>query len=257
MITLFDIPADSVKARSWSPNTWKARLAITYKGLAHRTSWVEYPDIKTVLQTHNIGPSAINPDGTPFFSVPAIIDVDDTTGEIKAALADSLEIAKYLDTAYPDTPKLVTDAEAHEKFVIELRSIMKPFYFFVFRATLEKLNDRSKAHFSRSHVAAIRGDSDAQTIEEIVVSPEALEERWKGDVKSAFDALDHRLGEEREGKWVLGDTVSFSDLILAAFLIWSKATLGEESQEWKDVMSWNGGRWERFYQHFSRYEVVE
>jgi len=257
MITFFDIPADAIPGRAWSPNTWKTRLSLNIKGLPYKTTWVEYPDIKGVLQEHNIGPTGTSRDGNPYYSLPAIIDADDATGEVKAALAESLEIAKYLDAAYPDTPKLVPDAAVQQKFVDDLRGILGPLFIFALKATHTKINEKSKAHFSRARAMNLWPFFHTETLEEIVIPPEVLEKRWAVDVKAAFGALDQRLGSEEEKEWYLGDSVSFVDLVVASYLIWIKKVFGEESREWKDIKSWSNGRWERFDQRFAKYQVVE
>ena len=41
----------------------------------------------------------------------------------------------------------------------------------------------------------------------------------------------------------MGDTVPWADFFLSAFFMYLKTILGEDSEEWKDVASWNEGRW--------------
>ena len=49
-----------------------------------------------------------------------------------------------------------------------------------------------------------------------------------------------------QGPFVTGDTVSCADFFISAFLMYLKNIWGEDSEEWKDVTSWNDGRWKKF-----------
>lgn len=46
-----------------------------------------------------------------------------------------------------------------------------------------------------------------------------------------------------EGPYFMGTTISFADIVLASYSMWIRKILGEESEEWKDIISWNGSRW--------------
>ena len=43
--------------------------------------------------------------------------------------------------------------------------------------------------------------------------------------------------------YFFGKTFSFADCIVSAFLFWMRRILGEDSAEWKDIATWDGGRW--------------
>jgi glutathione S-transferase len=58
------------------------------------------------------------------------------------------------------------------------------------------------------------------------------------------------------GPFVMSDTLSWSDIILASELSWFRAAWGEDSTEWKDIMSWHEGRWETFLENMKEYETV-
>ncbi|EJF61350.1 hypothetical protein DICSQDRAFT_23203, partial [Dichomitus squalens LYAD-421 SS1] len=50
--------------------------------------------------------------------------------------------------------------------------------------------------------------------------------------------------------------ITFADIRLASFFIWFKTCLGEDSEEWKNMIAWDGGRWARFTAAFEEFEVV-
>lgn len=58
-------------------------------------------------------------------------------------------------------------------------------------------------------------------------------------------------GEEKQ--WFFGDTFSFADAILAGYLIWVKLILGKDSEEWRALAGWDGGRWERVVKFAEKY----
>ncbi|KAI0258200.1 hypothetical protein BC834DRAFT_912736 [Gloeopeniophorella convolvens] len=50
LYALYAIPGNSVKYLAWSPNMWKARFALNYKGVPYKTGWIEFPDIAPLAQ---------------------------------------------------------------------------------------------------------------------------------------------------------------------------------------------------------------
>ncbi|RXW21349.1 hypothetical protein EST38_g4499 [Candolleomyces aberdarensis] len=258
MITFFDIPSTILNA--WSLNTWRTRFALNYKGLPYKTEWVEYPDIAGKLKSHGIGPTAHYPDGSPYYSLPAIIDIDDATGEVRAAVANSFDIAKYLDEAYPDAPKLFPHGEdkAMERFVKEWPLNWAPLYIIAFKATYPKLNPASQPHFT---VARAKDLQDLypgkERLEDIPLSLEERAESWK-KVKACFDVLEGKVkGTDDKGQWYLGDEISFADMVIGGLLVWLKAIFGEDSVEWRDIQKWNEGRWDKFLTGLKGYQNVD
>ncbi|KAJ3533356.1 hypothetical protein NMY22_g7366 [Coprinellus aureogranulatus] len=247
MITLFDIPS-TVPGSAWSLNPWRIRLALAYKGLPFRTEWVEYPDIASVLQKHNIGPTETHADGSPYYSLPAILDVNDTTGEVKKAMADSFPIAQYLDEAYPDTPRLIPEGtlEDQKAFATGFLRTIFPLLVIIVKLTHPKLNEYGREHFS---IARARDLYQVFKVDRLEDWPWSSEDqaKWWADAKKALDALDEKLAKtDDKGPWYLGDQISFADLVIASCFIWVQVILGEESAKWKEVKTWNGGRWNRY-----------
>ena len=67
------------------------------------------------------------------------------------------------------------------------------------------------------------------------------------------------LGANGEGKdsLLMGDRVCFADFQLAAILLSTKIMYGEDSEEWKRVCGWHGGKWERYLKQFEPYMAVD
>ncbi|TDL20311.1 hypothetical protein BD410DRAFT_791099 [Rickenella mellea] len=98
-ITLYDI-SSTIPGAAWSPNVYKTRMALNYKGLEYKTEWVEYPDIGPLAKKIGALPTSIGAT-RELYTVPIIHD--HATGKVAS---DSFAIAQYLDETYPDQPKL-------------------------------------------------------------------------------------------------------------------------------------------------------
>ncbi|KAJ2915900.1 hypothetical protein MD484_g4526, partial [Candolleomyces efflorescens] len=144
MIALLDV-LSTFHSKAWSSIMRRIHFALNYNNLPYKTQWIEYPEIAPVLKATRF----------PYYSVPAILDNGDNMGEVKVAMAKSYDIAKYLDGAYPGTPRLFPD-ESEGQIVIKefvdgfveiarspgLRLISS-------KAVLARLNPASQVHFSR------------------------------------------------------------------------------------------------------------
>ncbi|OJA14757.1 hypothetical protein AZE42_12494 [Rhizopogon vesiculosus] len=47
--------------------------------------------------------------------------------------------------------------------------------------------------------------------------------------------------QKSNGKWIMGDTLSYADIIVAGFVLSYKRVLKED--EWARISLWNGGKW--------------
>ncbi|KIJ69395.1 hypothetical protein HYDPIDRAFT_172806 [Hydnomerulius pinastri MD-312] len=236
-ILLYDIPSNLADSESqyWSPNTLKTRLVLSYKGLPFETSWVEYPDIEDVIRTAGAGPTMKHPDGSPKYTVPAIMDPNTNT-----FLCDSWAIAEYLDETYPEKPVLPPNSRTlisafEAAFVAASRSYAVPI---IMVRTAERILNPRSAHYMRTTKAATFG---LKTWEEMV-GDASTNEAWWMTFKNGMSEIDgwYRKGG---GKWVMGDTFSFADVIIGGRLFWYKRVLEEE--EWKKMSTWDDGRWAR------------
>ncbi|KAJ2912614.1 hypothetical protein MD484_g7806, partial [Candolleomyces efflorescens] len=256
MITLFDIPST---VGTWSPNVWRTRYTLDYKKIPYKVEWVEYPDLPTTLSSHGIGPGGRKPDGSSYYSVPSILDIDDATGETKKALSDSIEIAKYLDEAYPDTPKVLpqdtTDLEGVVAFAGGFIMTWLPAFMIICRAMLPKLHPTSREFFRKVRAKdAQRFYPGYETLEDIPFSNDDKEAAWKRFKESWIKNL---AAHENlaQGKWFLGEgRVGFADFVIGGVLLWFKTMFGEDSEEWKDVAQWEGGKWAIFVEGLKDYQ---
>lgn len=188
------------------------------------------------------------PDGSPMYTLPAIYD--DSTG---TAIADSVLIAEYLDKTYPSTPRLIPEGthalQAAFRDLFYTKIIIPLYCISIADVPLILLNPASAGYFEKHRsldfgvpaLEALRGPKETRDVE------------WD-KVKDSIGALDTLMKEG--GIWVMGDTPSFADFVIASSLRTIKGLYGKESSEWKKIMSWHGGRWERLMVGVEKYSAV-
>ena len=225
------------KGKEKTPTTINLnRYILNYKAIPYRTEWIEYPDIEPHSIKLNINPTGKKPDGSPFYTLPAIHDPSTGT-----SLADSFLIAEYLEDTYPTTPSI---------FPHGTKSLQDAFQFllggerigflrsFLLPMVLPKLGtQRSEEYFRRTKEISLGGPLV------VPVGAERAEQMTK--LRQVMNKVDECLAKtDSKGPFVMGDTISWADFYISAYLMWLKTVWGEDSEEWKDVVSWNGGRWE-------------
>ncbi|KAH6888786.1 hypothetical protein BKA70DRAFT_1460725 [Coprinopsis sp. MPI-PUGE-AT-0042] len=261
MITFYDIPS-TLPSSAWSPSTWTTRLSLNYKALPYKTEWIEFPDIAEFCRKKGVAPT-LSPfkqrRGSPYYSLPAIIDNSSTP---PIALAESLEIANYLDKAYPRSRRLVPPGEEAEalqrKFAARFTALVfPPIAAIFFPKVLDILNPASRAHFSSQRARQVYTKTP---LEEITVNNEirvgqGQEARMWEEFRWAWNTLYEEF-YAKEGLWLMGDEISFADFIVVAYLTCFCLLFREDSRQWLDLRGWNGGRWGRMYDETGYLRVV-
>ncbi|KAK0460797.1 hypothetical protein IW261DRAFT_1390991 [Armillaria novae-zelandiae] len=248
-ITLYDIPS-TLPSKAWSPNIYKVRYVLNYKGLPHHTEWIEFPHIEALYKRLGAQASATKPDGvTPHYTLPLLHD--HSTGTV---VSDSAAIARYLDKTYPETPTVIpvgTDVfhYAFEEALITHFRITALWRFTIAKAN-SSLNPVSEEYYRRTREARL---SEGQKLEDTVPKGEEREREW-AKLNEAFGKVDRWYG--KGDKYVMGDIVSYADFTVSASVMWFRILFGEDSKEWKDVSKWNGGRWGALVKGLEKYEAV-
>ncbi|KAF7302790.1 Glutathione transferase fungal specific class A [Mycena kentingensis (nom. inval.)] len=221
-IILYDV-ATSVPDRSFSPNVAKIRYALNYKHFSFKTIFVELSDLPALYGKLGAAPLT---DGGPAYTVPLLHDPSTTQ-----AISNSLDIALYLDAAYPTTPRLIAKGtEAlHAVFTaLHADKVAAPMSAFTFRATFPYLNAPTQELFERPGRSPMG----------VVTSEEKKTENWEA-LKRRLDEFDGFIGQGRE--YFSGDGLSYADFVLAGHIRWAKYALSED--QWDEIAHWNGGRW--------------
>ncbi|KAK1235159.1 hypothetical protein PQX77_001625 [Marasmius sp. AFHP31] len=249
-IHFYDIPS-TLSRNAWSPNPGKIRYVLNYKKLPYRTIWVEYPEIAPACIKIGAAPTATNPDGSPYYSVPTIYDPN-----TEKAISDSLNIVQYLEATYPGPPErsLIPPGTWSLQLVfidsLFTPSTLFPMFQFTAPRSAEILNEASREHYRQARKAMFGGHS----LEDINPKGEHRVAEWK-KLENGFGVIAGWMKEEK-GPFLMGDRIIFADFALAGVICWIRDVFGEDSEEWRSVKSWHGGRWDRLVSGLEPYNAV-
>ncbi|PPQ70315.1 hypothetical protein CVT24_013010 [Panaeolus cyanescens] len=248
MIILYDIPS-TLPHIAWSFNTWKTRFTLNYKSLPYRTEWVEYPDIESHCKSLSILPTEKQDDGSDYYTLPAIWDT--TTG---AKISDSYSILQYLETTYPDRPTLFPDNTKglHLAFQSGIKHTgIGALWPFILPAVCKILNPPSQQYFHRT-----RSEWYGKPLETIVPEGEERTKEW-AKFKASLDILSEWYGHTDEaGPFLMGQKLGWGDVVVASLIMWMKVPW-ENSDEWREISSSNGGRWAKLLDSMEPYAGVK
>lgn len=221
------------------------RFALTIKGLPHKTEWVEYPDIEALY--HKLGIEAVDKhssDGSPYYTLPVLHDPHTGT-----TLGDSTAIVRYLDATYPDTPALLPPESRalHAAFQTSWWRVQGAIIYVVVHPVYLVLNPHSQEFFRTTREKIL-----GKKLEEITG-----EKEW-AKLEEALGLVGQWLDANEEGKRDLigADKILFADLTLAGALYWVMASFGKESDKWKRICGWHGGRWKAYVDKFEQYATI-
>ncbi|KAF7354189.1 Glutathione S-transferase-like protein ustS [Mycena venus] len=243
-IIFYDIPS-TLPHKAWSANTWKARLALNYKGIPYNTVWLEYPEIEPLSKKLGALPTRNKPDGSPLYTLPLIHDL--STGTV---LSDSDKIAVYLDATYPDTPRLMPTGTVGMHFAFEdaVLALLFPLWRYLNTPTHAILNPASEAYFRTVQEATF-----GMKVEEMNPIGDVDAREWQ-KVKDSFGRMDSWIRANGQGiKYFMGDSHCYADLWLSAYLVSVKLVLPEK---WEEMKLWHDGRWARLSESVAKYETV-
>jgi glutathione S-transferase len=225
------------------------RIVLNYKGIPHKTKWVEFPDIAEVAK-HVGAPHTFLRRGKPSYTVPILHDP-----ATDRCLAGSLQIALNLERLYPHSPKLfppgtedlITDFD--NKF---LRSVVTALAPLLLSRIWGQLHDGSKDYFRMTRERMFRGSLEmfstpgAATTARWIVVREALEPfARQADERGASDTF------------LLGERETYADVVAVCWLGWARRIWGADTQEWAELEGWHGGRWGRLTRAFKKWEYVD
>jgi glutathione S-transferase len=196
---------------------------LSYKDIPFVIIWVEYSDISIAMKAIGAKPKK-RPDGSDVCTVPVLNDPN--TG---ALIMDSLEIASYLEKTYPEKPIFPNNSESLiYAFDSAHMSLISPAMRSLFLRCTEILSPASAKFFIgvRSMDVPLPWD----------VKPDEDWELLEKGYNTAYEWY-----QKTDGKWIMGNTFSYADIIVACWLLACKRVLKED--EWVRISSWNGGKW--------------
>jgi len=202
---------------------------LNYKDLPFVTVWIEYSEISTVLKPIGAKPLR-HPNGSYAYTVPTLSDPN--TGSL---ITDSIEIASYLERTYPEKPIFPNNSEGLiNAFDSAYLGLLMPGVKFIIGRSAEILSPDSAKFFMDARCRAFN-----LTWDELTSEGQKREAEW-ALLEKGYSTV-YEWYQKSNGKWVMGDTFSYADIIVACCLLWYKRVLRED--EWARISSWNGGKW--------------
>ncbi|KUM55809.1 hypothetical protein ACN42_g11430 [Penicillium freii] len=199
-IVLYDLAC--TKHVSFSPVVWRIRLMLNYKNIPYKTIFLEFPDIEPTLK--NLG---LVPGEASKYTVPAIQHVPTNT-----YIMDSLPIAQFLESTYPDPPVPLTSDLGREIETKGRGVLGKAIYSSVMPREVRILSPRSQEYFRRTREAAL-----GHRLEDLLDGDR--EDRVWGGVSDAMGAIGELMRTHKaDGPFVLGVRPSYTDFFIAGSL---------------------------------------
>ena len=210
---------------------------MSYKGLPFETVWVEYSEIATVMKS--IGAKQIKRiNRSNIYTVPVLSDPN--TG---ALITDSMEIASYLEKTYPEKSIFPHNSGALIRaFDTAFMGLLMPAVKFLLGRSAEVLSPDSAKFFM-----------DVRSKEFQLPWDEFVSDGAKRQMEELLEKGHNTLYEwyqKSNGKWIMGDTFSYADIIVACSLLWYKRVMKE--YEWAWISSLNGGKWVQVLEHVEK-----
>lgn len=261
-LIFYDI-SSTVEPRSYAPNPSKSRLALSFKRIPFKTTWVDILDISDVRRGLGCPARRKFDDGSDFYTLPIL--QDPASGKV---LGDSFDIADYLENAFPDSggclfppdstrngldyesphkdtpffaPLTCTYGSKHEAyarfnvhidatFTVNMALYGQYLPFNPRTADAVKALFAKRAHLSSWDVICIQGEAR-----------EPLKAAFKADLTS----LAQLYMVHDTGPYLEGSQANYADLIVGGWLNMLSVIMPEA--EWKDFRTWHDGVFARLH----------
>ncbi|KAI9374361.1 hypothetical protein BJX61DRAFT_532472 [Aspergillus egyptiacus] len=256
-----------VEKNCCSPNPWKTRLALNFKGVPYSTSWVALPDVAKVRCELGVPACRKFADGTDFYTLPIIHDT-----ATNSKVGDSFDIAAYLQKTYPESgagdlfPPQTLDYEFNSDILIplsECRNSDFPEYAkfnmnvdaaFTIHVQLTLQNfpfDPATAEASKAEFVRRAGVSRWEDFELVGEAREKVMDSFR----NTLGGLAKLFLRDTSGPFLLGTRASYADLIVGAWL--RMFCVGLPESEWEEVRSWHGGIFGQLHDALEAYAEVK
>ncbi|KAM0256280.1 hypothetical protein ACHAQJ_005045 [Trichoderma viride] len=202
-IVLYDLAC--TKDVCFSPVVWRIRLMLNYKQIPYRTIFLEMPDIEPTLKELGLPPHHPATGSKIKYTVPTIHHVP-----TNKYLMDSLPIAQFLESTYPDPP-VPLNSELGDEIMLKMRSSLGPV---VNKSMIPReiliFSPRAAEYFRRTREALF-----GHRLEDLL---DGEEQRWE-----AADADRKSIGaliqtNRADGPFILGARPSLADFFIAGSL---------------------------------------
>jgi glutathione S-transferase len=227
------------------------RIVLNYKGIPHKTEWVEFPDIAATAKRVGAPHTFLRRGGQPSYTVPILRDP-----ATDRSIAGSLQIALNLERLYPDSPKLFPPgmedsiADFDKKFMRAVGGALVPL---LLSRIWAQLRDGSKDYFRTTRERMFGGGS----LEALSAPGAASAARWAA-VREALEPFAREAdASSASDTFLLGERETYADVVAACWLGWARRIWGADTREWAELETWHGGRWGRLTRAFKKWEYVD
>lgn len=250
-------------------NPWKSRLALNFKRLPYKTTWVKLPEISKVRSELNVPACRKFADGTDFYTLPILHDPSTNT-----FVGDSFDIAVYLQKTYPTSgggdlfPPQTIDYSYGDgsdllvplserrggEFDEYSRFNMNVDAAFTAHTVLMGTGlplDPETAHITKAEWAKRAG---VKSWDDIHITDEARVKTMQSFELTLAD-IAKLYYKDTSGPFLLGQTVSYADLIVGGWLRMMVKTLRKE--EWEQSRQWHGGVFGQLHDALEVYAQVQ
>lgn len=234
------------------------------KGIPYRTHWIAFPLIREYCISIGAAPT-LHIAGEPIYTLPVIHDPN--TG---ATISESFEIVKYLHETYPSPTPSSTDANIDKiEFIPAGTTALQQAFTSAFTSTvISHLTTLIIADIG----APIPGAQDYEfwkrsrevrlgvSIDEFVPKTEERRRELWGKAIEGFRVVGGWLdanGDGDGGRWVMGQTLSWADVLIANWVLSLRRLWGEDDGRWRELMELSGGRWKKYFESVLKYEWVD
>ena len=130
---------------------------------------------------------------------------------------------------------------------------MKGVLPFTFRNVLQNLNEPSVTYM----VATKRVQMGGKELAELVPSGEEAVAQWARAEEELAKVAGWYASNGRKGPFLMGEVVSWADLVVCAHLVCWRVTLGADSKEWRRMEKWNGSIWGTLVKALEAYQKTD
>lgn len=258
---LYDI-SSPLEPRSFAPNPSKSRLALSFKGVPFKTTWIDIPDIPHVRQSLHCPATRKFDDGSDFNTLPML---QDPSGKV---IGDSFDIANYLEDTFPNSGGRLFPQDS-TRTGLDYESPQKDTAFFAPLTTNEGSKNQAYAKFNMhvdctfsAHTSLVAqympfNPETADTSKALFVKRAHLnswddltfQEEAKEAIKTSFKASLTSLAQlymiHEDGPYLEGKEANYADLIVGGWLNMMFSLMRKDDLE--DFRTWHDGVFARLH----------
>ena len=261
-LVLYDISSPK-QPRSYAPNPSKARLALSFKRVPFKTTWVDILDIPDTRKGLHCPATRKLDDDSDFFTLPML--QDPVSGKV---VGDSFDIANYLEDTFPGSGGRLFPPNS-TRTGLDYESPHRDTVFFAPITSNQGAKNEAYARFNL-HVDAtfsaqmvlhgVNLPFNPETVDaakavmikrahlkswdDLIVKGEARQQLM-GAFKDAVKSLADLYMVHEDGPYLEGKEANYADLIVGGWLNMFSIIMPED--EWKDFRTWHNGVFARLH----------